>query len=183
MDQASLDTSKHVRSEVYQQGLHGKETRNKQKNLGKGSYWWCLNQFCPAPDCGSNCIVQLKAALIGLTELKIKKSHILGNVGMKFGKLLLSYFCKEDLDLKTGLGSETRIKLLHSIEILTQPLQHTASQGLLHFGVRKSDLDEKTIHFGRKFGMDHMLATALGHIAEDCLEKDKQYEAACLIFS
>ena len=29
--------------------------------------------------------------------------------------------------------------------------------------------------------MDHMLAVVLGRIAEDCLEKDKQYEAASLI--
>ena len=107
----------------------------------------------------------------------------MADVGMRFGKILLSHFCKENFDIKTGLGTETRIKLLHSIEVLTQPLQHTASQGTLHFGVRKSDLDEKTIHFGRKFGRDHMLASALGYIAEHCLEKDKRYEASCIIFT
>lgn len=47
-----------------------------------------------------------------LTELKIKKSSILGMVGLKFGKLLLSHFCRERFDLKTGVGSDTRSKLL-----------------------------------------------------------------------
>lgn len=57
------------------------------------------------------------------------------------------------------------------------------SQGVLSFGVRKSDIDEKTVHFGRKFGIDHQLASTLGQLAEHCLEKDKQYEVASLIFT
>ena len=59
-----------------------------------------------------DCLVNLKLALAELTDLKIKKSHVLGGVGLKFAKLLLPHFCKEVLDLKTGVGTETRMKLL-----------------------------------------------------------------------
>ena len=59
-----------------------------------------------------DCLVNLKCILAELTDLKIKKNNILGQVGLKFAKLLLSYFCKERLDLKTGVGTETRLKLL-----------------------------------------------------------------------
>ena len=67
--------------------------------------------------------------------------------------------------------------------MLAQPLNHSTSQSVLPFGVRKSDVDQKTVHFGRKFGMDHMLASALANIAVHCLERDKQYEAASLVFT
>ena len=66
------------------------------------------------------------------------------------------------------------MRLLYSLEVLCEPLKHytNASQGLLPYGVRKSDIDQKTVHFGRKYGQDHTLACCLAKLAELCLEKD-----------
>ena len=47
-----------------------------------------------------------------LTDLKIKKNHILGNAGLRLSKLLLSHFVQERLTLKTEVGSDTRMRLL-----------------------------------------------------------------------
>ena len=53
-----------------------------------------------------------------LEELKIKKNSILGEVGVRLSKLLLSYLTREQFDLKTDVGSDTRMRLMHSIEVL-----------------------------------------------------------------
>ena len=42
-----------------------------------------------------DCLINLKTTIYEMTELKIKKSYILGTVGLKFSKLLLSHLCKE----------------------------------------------------------------------------------------
>ena len=57
------------------------------------------------------------------------------------------------------------------------------SQGVLSFGIRKSDVDNKTIHFGRRFGVKHMLAKLIGKITEEFLEKDKRYEISSMIYA
>ena len=122
-----------------------------------------------------------------LEDLKIKKSSILGEVGLRLSKLLLNYLTakgEQAFDLKTGIGSDTRMRLLYSLEVLCEPLKYyvNMSQGLLPFGVRKSDIDQQSIHFGRKYGQEHMLATNLAKLAELCLEKDKRYEAASMVY-
>ena len=53
-----------------------------------------------------------------LEELKIKKNSILGEVGVRLSKLLLSHLTREQFDLKTDVGSDTRMRLMHSIEVL-----------------------------------------------------------------
>ena len=67
--------------------------------------------------------------------------------------------------------------------MLCEPLKYYQSQSILPFGVRKSDLDQKSIHFGRKFGREHLLASCLSKITEVGLERDKKYEAASLVFA
>jgi hypothetical protein len=47
------------------------------------------------------------------------------------------------------------------------------ADGTITYGTRKSDLDNKTVHFGRKYGRAHNLAAVLAKLAEICLEKDK----------
>ena len=122
-----------------------------------------------------------------LEDLKIKKNAILGEVGIRLSKLLLNYFTakgEQAFDLKTGIGSDTRMRLLYSLEVLCEPLKYyvNMSQGLLPFGVRKSDIDQQSIHFGRKYGQEHTLASTLAKLVKVCLERDKQYEVASLIY-
>ena len=87
-------------------------------------------------------IVTLKAAILpALEELKIKKTHILGTIGLKLAKLFISFFTRERFDFKTDVGSDTRIRLLQTIEVLCEPLKYYQSQSVLPWGIRRSDVD------------------------------------------
>ena len=59
-----------------------------------------------------------------LEDLKIKKIAILGTIGVSLSKLLLSHLTREHFDLKTDAGSDTRLRLMHSIELLSEPLKY-----------------------------------------------------------
>ena len=64
--------------------------------------------------------------LPSLEDLKIKKNAILGEIGIRLSKLLLNFFVKGQsmFDLKTCVGSDTRQRLLYSIEVLCEPLKY-----------------------------------------------------------
>ena len=63
-----------------------------------------------------------------LEDLKIKKLSILGTIGLSLTKLLLSHLTRENFDLKTDVGSDSRLRLMHSIELLSEPLKYQQSQ-------------------------------------------------------
>ena len=87
-------------------------------------------------------LLTLKSVVLSeLQDLKIKKNSIVGEVGVKLSRLLLAVFARQRFELKTGVGSDTRMLLLQTVEVLAEPLKLAQSQGVLPWGVRKSDVD------------------------------------------
>lgn len=152
-----------------------------------------------------DCLLYIRVVTLPwLTELKLKDySHLMGFIGAKLVKLLLKHFVGQNLIELSTLATidkdpklpycisksspHIRALLFQSLELLTQP-QHSTSQGVIQitqhvtYGVRKSDVDNRSVHFGRKFGRQHMLAIVLGKLVESCLERNKQYELSALVY-
>jgi hypothetical protein len=47
--------------------------------------------------------------------------------------------------------------------------------------IRKSDIE--SVHFTQKFSLKYQMATVMGSICKLTLERDKQYELCCAVFS
>ena len=115
---------------------------------------------------------RLHLAFNHIAEMKVKKPQIMGKVCRKLAKHLLSNWNGKDeaISLKKD---DIKCQLMENIRVIMNVARNH---------MRDNEAAEYKPNFIRKYSVSHKVATVV-HLCIEYLEKDRQYDVACLLLT